>query len=309
MKCRYCSQPAVIFMRQHRLILCKDHFSEWLLTQTERHIKKYGMFTHSDRVLVAVSGGKDSLSLWDILWKNGYDTEGVYIDLGISNGAYSHKSKTLCEKFSAERNLKLNIVNIPEVLDNSIAEIASKSRRGRERPCSVCGLIKRYWMNKAALDGGFDVIVTGHNLDDEAATLYANVMNWSTDLLARQKPVLESAGGFARKAKPFCRFYEREIAAYAIVTNIDYIYEECPFSEGAKSIYYKALLNKMEDDFSGSKLAFYVKFLNAVDKDIIFSMKEVAVGDDSMTYCTYCGMPTQSDGLCAYCKLVASLAT
>ena len=49
----------------------------------------------------------------------------------------------------------------------SVPEAASLSSRGRGKPCSVCGLIKRYIMNRVAHDHGYDVIATGHNLDDD----------------------------------------------------------------------------------------------------------------------------------------------
>ena len=44
--------------------------------------------------------------------------------------------------------------------------------------------------NRAALEGGFDVVATGHNLDDEAATLLGNTLRWQTELIARQHPSL-----------------------------------------------------------------------------------------------------------------------
>ena len=101
MRCRKCGEKAVINMRQHRLSLCKEHFLEWLPIQIERFIKKYRMFTKGDRVLVAVSGGKDSLTLWDILWKLGYQTQGLYIHLGIDESiGYSENSLTACRQFA-----------------------------------------------------------------------------------------------------------------------------------------------------------------------------------------------------------------
>ena len=110
MRCRKCGEKAVINMRQHRLSLCADHFLDWLPDQTERSIRKYKMFSKYDRILVAVSGGKDSLALWDILQRLGYDTEGIYIDLGIVEGIkYSSKSQQFSEKFADGRELKLHV--------------------------------------------------------------------------------------------------------------------------------------------------------------------------------------------------------
>ena len=111
MKCRKCGEKASVNMRQHKLALCKGHYLEWVPEQTERFIKKYDMFTHEEKILVAVSGGKDSLALWDILTRLGYQADGLYLGLGIDGGIdYSHESQRLTEKFADEHNLKLHIL-------------------------------------------------------------------------------------------------------------------------------------------------------------------------------------------------------
>ena len=237
MQCRHCDLKAVIYMRQHKLGVCKTHFIEWVRKQTERFIKKYRMFGEDDRILVAVSGGKDSLALWDILIQLGYQADGLYIGLGIDDGLqYSEESRQLSEAFAAKRGLNLKVVDVKENYGATIPEIAQTTNRGQGKPCSVCGLTKRHIMNKAAVEGGYDVLVTGHNLDDEAAVLFGNTLNWLSSYLLRQGPVLPAHGGLIRKAKPLCRFYEREMAAYALLRGIEYIYEECPHAVGAKTL-------------------------------------------------------------------------
>ena len=84
-------------------------------------------------------------------------------------------------------------------------------------PCSACGLSKRHLFDKAALEGGYDAVVTGHNLDDEAAVLFGNMLRWQTDYLGRQRPVLPARNGFPRKVKPLVRLAEREMAAYCVI--------------------------------------------------------------------------------------------
>ncbi|RPI21255.1 MAG: hypothetical protein EHM70_25385, partial [Chloroflexota bacterium] len=113
MKCRKCGEKAQINMRQHKLALCKAHFLEWIPEQTQRFIQKYHMFSPEDRVLVAVSGGKDSLSLWDILAKLGYQADGLYIGLGIDGGVdYSDESHRFAQKYADENGLHLNVVDV-----------------------------------------------------------------------------------------------------------------------------------------------------------------------------------------------------
>jgi tRNA(Ile)-lysidine synthase TilS/MesJ len=113
MKCKKCGAKASVNMRQHKLALCKEHYLDWVPEQTERFIKKYEMFTQHERILVAVSGGKDSLGLWDILVRLGYQADGLYLGLGIDGGIeYSHESQRLTQEFADARGLKLHIVDI-----------------------------------------------------------------------------------------------------------------------------------------------------------------------------------------------------
>ena len=306
MKCTKCGGKAVISMPHHHLGLCKDDYLEWIPEQTERFIKKYAMFKHSEKILVAVSGGKDSLSLWDILHRLGYQADGLYLCLGIDGGfGYSTESQRLTEQFAAQNGLTLHVVNIEKEIGAGIPEIAEKTHRGHEKPCSACGLVKRHEMNRVARDFGYDVLATGHNLDDEAAVLFGNTLIWAGDYLLRQGPVLPGTPGLARKVKPLCRFYEREMAAYALLRGIEYIYEECPFSLDAKSIYYKELLNQMENERPGAKLIFYLNFLEA-RKSGLFAQKEDLRPE--LHPCEECGQPTSAPGLCSYCRMKARVA-
>ena len=104
------------------------------------------------------------------------------------------------------------------------------ARATRRVPCSACGLSKRHLFDAAAREGGYDVVATGHNLDDEAAVLLGNTLRWDIDYLARQLPVLPGGNGFPRKVKPLVRLTERETAAWCIVRGIDYQVEECPMA-------------------------------------------------------------------------------
>lgn len=301
MKCRKCERKAVVNMRQHKLALCAEHYTDWIPDQTQRFIEKYAMFGRQDRILVAVSGGKDSLALWDVLTKLGYDADGLYIGLGIDGGiGYSDQSKKFCEDFAAARGLNLQVFDVAGRLGAPIPLAADSVRRGRGRPCSVCGMSRRHIMNAAAVDGGYDVLATGHNLDDEAATLFGNTLHWSLEHLARQGPVLEARSGLVRKVKPFCRFYERETAAYALLRSIDYVYDECPHAVGAKSIYYKQTLNRMEDERPGTKLHFYLSYLAAKGQGAFAESADP--GAEHLHPCPTCGQPTTAPSQCAFCR-------
>jgi len=303
MKCHKCGAAAVIQMRQHRLQLCAPHFIEWVATTTQRAIDAYQMFTPADRVLVAVSGGKDSLSLWDLLLNLGYQAAGLYISLGIDEGIdYSAKSLDMCHRFVLEHHpeARLHVVDVGAEYGQGIPVLARTRRRGQTKPCAVCGLVKRHIMNRVARDGGFAAIATGHNLDDEAAVLMQNTLHWQTGYLARQAPVLDERGGLARKVKPFVRLYEREAAAYALVRGLEYIYDECPFATGSTTNFYKELLNRLELTSPGAKQQFYLQFLRARDAGRVTFAEG---GDLDLQPCARCGQPTTAGGICAFCRL------
>jgi uncharacterized protein (TIGR00269 family) len=306
MKCKSCGQKAAVNMRQHKLALCRDHYLEWIPAQTERFIKKYQMFTRHEKVLVAVSGGKDSLSLWDILVRLGYQADGLYIGLGIDGGiSYSSESKRMAEKFASDNGLTLHVVDVEREYGHSIPVMADRTFRGRQKPCSVCGVAKRHEMNRIARDFGYDVLATGHNLDDEAATLFSNTLAWSTVFLPRQDPVLPESNGLARKVKPLCRFYEKEMTAYALLRGIEYIYEECPFSVGSTSIYHKELLNQLENERPGAKMVFYLRFLEAKRSGLFAPVSREEPGQEHT--CPSCGQPTSAPGKCSFCRMIDKL--
>jgi uncharacterized protein (TIGR00269 family) len=293
-------------MRQHKLALCQEHFLDWIPSQAQRHIEKYHMFGKEDRILVAVSGGKDSLSLWDMLWRLGYQADGLYIGLGINlltDIHYSDESQRFAEKFAAEHCLSLQVVDVGKEYGETIPEMAKRSRRGKGKPCAVCGLVKRHIMNRAALQGGYQALATGHNLDDEAAILFGNTLNWVPGYLLRQWPILEAnRPGLVRKTKPLCRIYERDTAAYALLRGIDYIYEECPYSKGSSSIFNKELLNRLETDRPGAKLSFYLSFLEARKNGLFAPNADPKI--EKLHACLTCGQPTSAPDECAFCRMI-----
>jgi uncharacterized protein (TIGR00269 family) len=252
------------------------------------------MFTRADRILVAVSGGKDSLALWSVLAGQGYQTTGLHLSLGI--GEYSAASRQKTERFAAQRGLPLIVTELQEIEgDVSIPAVAAFTNR---RPCAACGTIKRHLFDTAALEHGHDVIATGHNLDDEAARLLGNVLHWQREHLARQRPVLlPSHAKFVKKVKPLYLISEFETAVYAFFAGIDYVVDECPNSVGATQLTYKAILNRLEHDMPGTKLAFVKDFLRVAQPAF------AVVEGETPTECATCGMPSYG-ATCSFCSLV-----
>jgi len=314
MRCQKCKQKAVIGMPRHNAACCKPCFNKFVHDQVARAIHTERMFGPEDRILVAVSGGKDSLALWDILLQLGHKADALYVDLGI--GTYSIRSREKATRFAEtvarERGARLLIHTVKEEEGAGIQELSDLIHRPT---CSACGTIKRYQFNRAALEHDYDVMATGHNLDDEAARLLGNVLHWQEDYLMKQSPSLPaSVEGFAKKVKPLYRLTEREIAAYAVLNRIDYIVEECPMAKGSKMLLYKDVLNRLEMESPGTKQAFYWGFLERQKSKATSSAHEpseaaaasamIARDRTALRPCRTCGQPTTAD-VCTYCKMLA----
>ena len=295
MKCTRCRESAVIEVRRHNAAYCSACFVHVFGGQVERAIDRWDMLGPDDRILVAVSGGKDSLALWDVLLDMGYAADGLYLGLGI--GGYSDRSGEITEAFAANRDATLRTVDLAETYG---FDIPTAGRKGSRSTCAVCGLSKRYVFNKAALDGGYDVIATGHNLDDEAATLLGNTLRWQTEYIARQSPVLPAKEGMVKKVKPLFRLSELETAAYAFLRGIDYVVEECPLVGGNTQLRYKDAMNAIEATSPGTKSQFLFGYLDRGRP--LFR----AADDAQLTSCGSCGQAT-TGRFCAFCRARAQI--
>ena len=293
MKCKKCGREAVVKLRHHNLKLCEEHFFEYFESRVKKAIKRFKMFDKNDRVLVAVSGGKDSTTLWYVLSELGYDADGLFIKTWSGDLMFPALEKL--EKLSRELGRPLHVIDATEYLHGlSTFEVARLLRRP---VCSICGLVRRYLMNRFAVEKGYDVLVTGHNLDDEASVLLGNILHWQIDYISRSYPVLEKTHEkFVRKAKPLVLLYEDEIRKYADLKGIDYLEDACPFSFSATSKAYKRVLNELEEEQPGVKLRFYTGFLK--EKDEMFGETERV----ELRECRICGYPTTAE-ICSFCRL------
>ena len=292
MKCKRCRAKAEVEVRHHHAAFCRSCFIFVFQRQVQRAIEKEHMFTPEDEVLVAVSGGKDSLALWDALVALGYRTAGMHLALGI--GTYSQASTLKTEAFAVSRGLRLITVPLAEE-GVAIPQLAAFTNRAA---CAACGVTKRHYFDRVAFEHGFPVLATGHNLDDEAARLMGNVIRWQVHHLAKQAPVLEATHArFVRKVKPLFRLSEYETAVYAFFRGIDYIVDECPNSAGATQLVYKDALNRLEAAMPGTKLSFVQEFLRSGRPKFVESV------EGPPQTCERCGMPAFGS-VCSFCSLV-----
>ena len=299
MKCKICKAEAVVALRSHNAAFCPDCYKDFFARQVERGIEGQKLFTRNERVLVALSGGKDSLALMLELSRQGYNVTGLHIDLAIP--VSSAAARGVVERFCAKHGLKLMI---KEMVAEGLPIPLVKERLNRPI-CSACGKIKRHFFNKVALDEGFDALATGHNLDDEVARLFSNTLRWDTSYLSDQGPRLDSEHGFSRKVKPLWRLSEFETANYAFLMGIENHYAPCPYSPGASFTTLKGLMQNLEFAMPGRKLDFYQGFLSRGRP--VFARREAEVGMQ-LAPCTECGYPTSSGDRCGVCRIRSAVA-
>jgi len=295
MKCKRCKKPAAVALPSHNTAFCPECYLIFFARQVERAIHAQKMFSHDDTLLIAISGGKDSLAVTWQLAKLGYNVTGLHLDLGI--GESSIKARQTTETFCSAFHIPLQIV---EFAKEGLAIPLVKQKI--KRPiCSVCGQLKRHFFNKMALEGGFTTLITGHNLDDEIARLFSNTLAWDTTYLQAQSPVLPAEQGFAKKVKPLYTLSEFETANLCFLAGIEYGYHPCPFSRGASFTSYKTLFNQLEELQPGRKRSFYQKFLEQ-GRPHFQNEQEIT---RQLHPCPVCGFPTSTpeDDPCGVCRI------
>ncbi len=299
MKCDVCKAQAEVKLRAGNAAFCRKCYLTYFSRQVARGIERAGLCTRQDRILVAVSGGKDSLSLLQELVLQGYDATGLFIDLGIPGS--SEQARRTVEAFCAKRSLPL-LVRETAADGLAIPDVRAAIRRP---VCPVCGRVKRHWFNRVALEEGFTALATGHNLDDEAARLFSNTLRWDVPYLAADGPLLPAQGRFVRRIKPLWRLTEFETACYAFLSGIEPHIAPCPYSPGASFTALKRVLQRLEDAMPGRKLDFYQGFFLRGRK----AFEALAPGTEEVLHpCRECGYPTSGDDLCGVCRLRKQVA-
>jgi uncharacterized protein (TIGR00269 family) len=247
----------------------------------------------SEPLMIAVSGGKDSLALWDVLHQLDYSTKGLHINLGIEN--FSRASSAAVKQFADHRELPWSEYSLEDALGYSLSGI---QRRTRRKICSVCGAIKRQLLNQLTLREGFTHLAVGHNLDDEAGRLLGNIVRHRTDYFEKQYPHLPSSHPrMPAKSKPLYRLEAHEIRTYCRLADIMPIESKCPFSRGATSHAFKEALHYLEEKMPGTKRDFLFTYV---------SRRYPPLPISSYGVCRVCGEPTYSD-LCSVCNLLAQM--
>jgi tRNA(Ile)-lysidine synthase TilS/MesJ len=302
MKCTRCRGPAVHRFPQHNARFCDGCLEVFIKRQVEKAIKKFKMLEPGQRVVVAISGGKDSLALWQLLTDLGYEVAALHMTLDL--GPFSQRSLEACRAMAKRLGQELIVRSMPDLTGHQLLDIVRASRR---QFCSVCGTLKRHFLNSMCLELGADTLATGHHLDDEAGRLLGNMIRGYQRHLDSQWPVLEgmdggggqengNKGGLVRKIKPLCRLSGSELKSFAKSKDLPAAYGKCPRSKGATLPFYQEAVNLLDQRMPGTKRDLYFGFLRRKEGPPPAPIPGGA--------CSRCGAPSHQE-VCGACNLLA----
>ncbi|MBI4214671.1 TIGR00269 family protein [archaeon] len=253
MQCE-CGRKAVFEVRYNGKRLCDRCFADFYEHKVWRTIRENKLLEHKDKIMVGVSGGKDSLAVLHFLSKHHFDVTAVTLDEGIVG--YREKTLDAVEDYCLDSKVPLVVVPFKEAYGVTIDHAVEQG----EHPCSVCGVFRRDLLNSKAKELGFTKVVTGHNLDDEVQTMMMNMLRSELPRLARCTPGMETVDGFVPRVKPLRECFERENVAYAIINKLAYSDAECPYAKDGFRASVRDALNGIEEKHPGSKLALLHNF-------------------------------------------------
>ena len=303
-KCTLCGRREAFFMRLYSgEKLCKRCFQESIITKVRSTISKYRMLEPRDRIAVAVSGGKDSVTLLHIMVEIEKRFPSTLYAVTIDEGIRGYRDEAM--EIAAENCKKLGVEHITlsfkELYGYTLDEIVKLTKGKDLAPCSYCGVLRRKALNIAAKNAKVDKLATAHNLDDETQTILLNLMHGSPFRMAKIKPVtLITRDGFVKRIKPLCEVPEREIALYAYLKGIRFQSVPCPYAGEALRNDIRNILNRLEEKHPGIKYTIY----RSMEK--IRPALESFIEEPEMGRCKICGEPAVGD-VCQSCQMLQEL--
>ena len=309
--CTLCKRREPVYSRPYSgEILCAKCFSKSIEDKTKATIARYKMFEPTDKIAVAVSGGKDSVTLLHILSKFEKSfPKASLCAVTVDEGIRGYRDEAI--RFAAGNCRKLGIehfmTSFKDVfgvqLDELVNLLRNKSRPKSEAlsPCAYCGVLRRRALNLTARQAKADKLALAHNLDDEVQTILLNIMHGDAPRIARVKPVLEESHPmFVPRVKPLVEVPEKEIAFCAYLKKIEFQSVPCPYATTAMRNDIRFMVNRMEEKHSGTKFT----ILKSIER--IRPALEAAENDITLHACRLCGEPTVRE-ICKPCEMLREL--
>lgn len=303
--CNKCRDGLSIYRRAYSgECLCKKCFLYSIEEKTARTMSKFSMLNYNDRLAVAVSGGKDSLSLLYIMKKifNRHDHSeliAITIDEGIKG--YRNEALQIVKDFCSDLKVEVKILSYKDLFETDMDEAMILRPTEKMTSCAVCGTLRRRAIDMAAQSIDADVVATAHNLDDHIQTFFINILAGDVERIGWTYPEPVQYGiNDLKKIKPFVEIYEHEIVFYALQREIPFQSEECPYMHESIRTELRQFLNQLEKEHPGIKYNAY----NSMIK-ISKGLKSLPSAIEA-NRCSICGKHS-SGSVCSVCKTIRAL--
>ncbi len=300
MPCKECREKPVIRLTNNKIELCRAHFLRYFEKKALKTIAKHNLISKKDLVAVACSGGKDSMSLLYILSKLAKKRDIKIVAVAIDEGIKGYRELENLKRYCTTNNIKLKIYSFKKefgfTLDNVVKKINDLN------PCSVCGVLRRRLLNKAAVELKANKLATAHNLDDESQSVMMNYMRGNLERSTRLGPITSVVkdNRFVPRIKPFYFLTEKETATYAYLKLFPVKFGECPYSVDSFRGEVRDLINEIEKRHSGTKNAIINSFLG-----LLPCLKD-AYNGSKVKKCMHCGEPSSGE-ICNTCLIINKL--
>ncbi len=302
--CSKCGNPQIIIRRKHSgENLCRECFIKSINEKVLRNIRQYKLIEKDDKVLMALSGGKDSVVALHILNslkdKNIIDLTAVTIDEGITG--YREEGIKIAAANTQLLGIEHKIVTFKQYFGRTLDQMMNQNEEDRQsrHACTYCGVFRRWILNRVAQEEGATKIATGHNLDDETQSILMNYLEGNINNLIRIGPKSESKDKrFTIKIKPLREIPEKEIGLYAVAANLNVHLAGCPYAGDS----FRGEVGRFMKELSQNHPTIMYSTLRGFDKIKPVLKRELTPKGD-IGECKRCGEPSAGD-LCKACTFI-----
>ncbi len=300
-QCVRCGGNGFYTRRYSGETLCISCFKDSLVDKTRRTVSRYEMIVPGERVAVAVSGGKDSLSLLKVLFGLYGPRRNSFVAVSVDEGVRGYREEALehARTLAADLGVEHIVVSYKEAFGFSLDEALNWKEERDMSSCSFCGVFRRRAIDEAAVRANAAVVATAHNLDDFVQTFLMNLMHGDVTRLGWLDPTYSDGSFPIRRVKPFMELYEEEVALYAYQSGLPFQSVSCPYMHEGLRSEVRDYLNTMEANHPGMKNVLLRSSLDVISRYSHSSEKRSVP-------CTNCGNPSSS-GLCNVCRMKATV--
>jgi tRNA(Ile)-lysidine synthase TilS/MesJ len=200
-------------------------------------INRYKLIGDGDRVLVGISGGKDSYVLLETLALRrrhipiDYELHAVHVKV---TGIPYEADRDFLESFCAGLSVPFTVITKEiEPLDT-----------GKETPCFLCSWTRRKALFDYCAEKGFPKLALGHHRDDIIETFLLNIIFQGS--VSTMPPGLDMFGGSLRIIRPLAMVAEERIMEYARIRGFPPQIKTCPYGDDTKRHAVKNIIGEME---------------------------------------------------------------